>query len=125
MTERTVLFNNCCGRDHVDVYDCETAFFDLNTTGRQSNQATDLAAGQKCVVLQEPRASGELRFDTYKLVEERIMTDKYSGQDARVFCGEHIGSDTLARSEALAHETYSAFFDVIERVKQTSAIIVE
>ena len=125
MNERIVLFNNCSGRDHVDVYSCDTAFFDLNTTGRQSNQAKDLPVGQTCVVLQKALPNAELQFDTYKLDAEQIMTDKYTDDEARVFCGEHIGSETMSRSNAISHEIYSALFDVIKRVKQTSAVIVD
>lgn len=123
MSERIVLFNNLRGRSHKDVYDCDTAFFDLNTTGRQSNQAKDLAKGQTCVVLQEPLSNGELRFDTYDLYEERIFSDD-DGSDARVFCGEKIDTEIMPQSEALSHETYSALFDVKGRVKQTSVVIV-
>ena len=59
---KTFVFNNCAGRDHADAFNRSEAFFDLNTYGRQVNQATELTVGEQCVVAQAAKPDDEIRL---------------------------------------------------------------
>ncbi len=122
---KTFVFNNCAGRDHADVFNRRAAFFDLNTYGRQENQATELTVGERCVVAQAATAADEIQFDTFLLESIDLLPDKYTQETCRVFCGSLIRSETLARAEAHEHPLYGAVLDKNTHFKQTSVVCVD
>lgn len=65
---KTMLFNNCKGRDHADAFSRADAFYDLNTFGRQATQATDLKVGQVCVVAQSATDADQITFEQTAVV---------------------------------------------------------
>ena len=119
-----ILFNNCDGRDHAVLYDDENAYFDLNTTGRQANQAKNLVVGQTCVVCQPMDEYGRIRFDWYVFEEERLQIPIGEKNLCRVFVGTWQRAEILPHEIATRHAIYCWFFDKLKRFKQTSALIV-
>ena len=120
MTDVT-LFNNCKGRPHSTLFG-SGAFFDLNTDGRQAEQATDLRVGSICIVAQQPDDRNRVRFDRCSFTSERIMPDPDSGNDVRVLFGELLDSETLAKADAARHPVYSDLFNVKGHFKQTAVV---
>ncbi|HQZ68445.1 MAG TPA: hypothetical protein PLY87_25325 [Planctomycetaceae bacterium] len=121
----TILFNNCKGRDHADAFNRADAFYDLNTFGRQANQATDLKVGQICVVAQSASVDDQIAFETFTVKSIKFLRDKYTGDKCRVFCGTKKKSEVLLRLEACEHALYGAVFDCRTHFKQTSVVSVD
>ncbi len=117
-----VLFNNCNGRSHAELFDQSNAFFDLNTFGVQANKAINLRVGTVCIVAQRPTSVGDVRFDRYSFESERLMTDPESGEDVRVLFGVHLDSETLPKPDAAKHSLYSDLFTVNGDFKQVSVV---
>ncbi len=76
---RSVIgFNNCqikkgrC-RDHAAIYG-DGAFYDLNTTGRQADEAVNLPVGQECVVAAYT-PDRQVVFRWYSFLREIPMRD--------------------------------------------------
>ena len=67
-------FNNCRGRDHARYFG-PTAFYDLNFHGIQETQATNLRAGDECVVATYNK-SGDVSFTWFAFSHEEIMPAK-------------------------------------------------
>lgn len=103
--DNVTFFNNCHRRDHVWQYGHEDAFFDL---GPQSTQATDLKAGQLCVV-GSVAPNGRITFEWYSFSHERVLDDK-NGEPGRVFFGILIASETLAKEKAARSVRYKWLF---------------
>lgn len=122
---KTFVFNNCAGRDHADAFNRADAFFDLNTYGRQLNQATELTVGDQCIVAQAANPADEIQFDTFLLESINLLPDKYTGDTCRVFCGSLLQSETLARTEAHEHPLYGAVLNKNSHFKQTSVVSVD
>ena len=126
MTQRkTFVFNNCAGRDHAGAFDQPDAFYDLNTYGRQENQATDIKVGEHCVVAQAATTSDEIEFDTFLLKSIRFLPDNYTGDTCRVFCGALQHSETLPRVDACKHRLYGAIFNKKTHFKQTAVVGID
>jgi hypothetical protein len=118
-----VYFNNCRNRPHAQLFQ-DDAFFDLDTTGVQANQATDLPVGQECVVVS--RLPGDiLKFTSYFFLAERLMTARGSTDSKRfrVFLGTEICSEDLPISQARGIDVYAAFFDKNGHFKRQATII--
>src|SRR6266850_1784554 len=118
-----VYFNNCRNRPHAQLFH-DDAFFDLDTTGVQANQAPNLPVGQECVVVS--RASGDmLEFRWYSYLAERLMVPRGSkdSKQFRVFLGTEIYSEALPISQARGDDLYASFFDKNGHFKRQSTII--
>ena len=115
-----MLFNNCRSRPHAQLYG--GAFYDLNQCGLQANMATDLQPGLHCCVA-TPTRNDDIEFAWYCFAEKRLMPDPDDTSSiVRVFFGEHLGTETFPRNEALTTEPYSDFFNVNGHFKRPSAI---
>ena len=115
-----VYFNNCRNRDHVGLFE-RRAFYDLNTTGVQAKQATNLPPGQECVVATTD--ADKVRFTWYSLICERLMRERIDdGVECRVFIGTEVFSEALSKVEAANDPLYSPFFNVNGHFKQLSTI---
>lgn len=121
----SVVFNNCAGRNHVYEFNRPDAFFDLETYGRQANQATELAVGDRCIVAQKASKSDEIQFDTFLLEAIEFLPDKSRGETCRVFCGTRQRPKTLTRIDACHHPLYGRIFDRNTHFKRTSVVPVE
>jgi len=115
-----MLFNNCNARDHVGLFG-STAFYDLMTSGKQAEMATNLQPGQHCCVAIRAE-NGEIEFAWFCFSHEQNMTDPNDSSTVRVFFGDWLGSVTLSRAEAIATEPYADFFNVNGDFKRWSAI---
>lgn len=122
--EIVVYFNNCKNRPHEQLFG-PGAFYDLKTTGIQASQATNLEAGQVCIVATS--ADGDtVTFTWYSFLHERLR--KEQGQDAgrerfRVLCGDNLTAETVSKAAAFTHPRYTAFFNVNGHFKQQSTIL--
>jgi hypothetical protein len=115
-----VFLNNCRRREHASLFNNGSAFYDLNTYGRQATMARNLRRGTQCVVA-TPTEDGEVVFDWFSFARERTMPNPTEeGAEVRVFFGELIGSVRLAKSEAAETEPYCAFFNVLGHFKRPS-----
>jgi hypothetical protein len=113
-----VLFNNCSGRNHVELFGA-TAFYDLETSGRHSTQALNLPNGAECVVASyEP--SGSVAFNWYELSAERRQTDPDRDVQVRVFHGKWMRKEVLPKGVAAQTGIYRAFFNRLGHFKQVS-----
>lgn len=113
-----LLFNNCHNRPHEQLYG-PGAFFDLDQTGTQGQQARNLAPGEECVVASEGKDG--LVFDYWKLSRVAIMPSE-EGNDVRVFFGERLRSERLAREDARKSVVYGAYFDSLGHFHRTSVV---
>src|SRR5437899_3334107 len=100
-----VLMNNCLGYDHAALYG-PGAFFDLPSTGPQATMATNLPPCMECVVAGPDRA-GEVVFTWFSFARE-VSVRTADGKTVRVFFGERLRSETLARPDAIKTEPYSS-----------------
>ena len=114
-----LLFNNCRNYEHEKNYGTG-AFFDLDTTGRQATLATNLPAGEECVVA-SVAADGRIKFDWYRFKRE-IVKRAGNGERVRVFFGAPFRSETISRRTAIRDGLYSRFFDKLGRFKQWSVL---
>jgi hypothetical protein len=110
------FFNNCNNRPHVDLFGRE-AFFDLNTVGPQANEATDLEAGEICIVA-SMSIGGEVILSWYRFTRQSVIQD--NGHPVRVFFGHCVGSEQLPKAVAAQTVPYTAFFNVDGNFKQQS-----
>jgi hypothetical protein len=69
-----VFFNNCRCRPHAQLFRDPAAFYDLNTTGKQGEMATNLKRGEKCVVATYDE-DGRVLFTWFSLSREKLMRD--------------------------------------------------
>lgn len=119
-----VYFNNCKNRPHEQLFG-PGAFYDLNTTGVQASQATDIEVGQPCVVATSADGDG-VTFTWYSFLQERRRREQ--GKDAsrerfRVFYGDNLTAETMTKTAASSHPRYNAFFNVKGHFKQQSTIL--
>ena len=112
-------FNNCHGRDYKLIYG-SGVFFDLNTVGIQATKATDLSAGQQCIVV-APGAEGQIVFSWFSFLREDQKPDE-NGNPCRVLYGDFIKSLTLLKKVAAHDNQFSAFFDKNGHFKRQSVI---
>lgn len=120
-----MIFNNCKGRKHREFFDRENAFFDLNTFGRQLNQATDVKVGETCVVAEYAMYPSQLRFSTFVVKEIVLLRDRETGEMCRVFCGSPVGKKIdLSRDEASRHRIYGCLLNKLKYLKRTAVAAV-
>ncbi len=112
-------FNNCHGRNHKLIYG-SGAFYDLNTDGRQANQAKNLSVGQQCIVA-TPGTDSQIVFIWFSFFHEVIKPDEF-GKPCRVMYGDLIKSNSLLKKDAARDALYSAFFDKNGHFKRQSVI---
>ncbi len=121
-----VLFNNCRGRKYNELYSDDngtTAFYDLNTAGRQAEMATNLQRGDVCVVAAyEDR---EVVFKWYSFSHELLQRNPNGTRTkVRVLWGNQIKSKSkrLAKAKAWTAEPYSDYFNVLGNFTRRSVI---
>jgi len=114
-----VYFNNCRCRDHAAIYG-DGAFYDLNATGRQANEAVDLPVGQECVVATIAR-NKQIVFKWYSFLRETRLPDD-TGTVCRAFFGDFRTAQVFSKKQAAREKLYSVFFNVRGHFKQQSTI---
>lgn len=114
-----VYFNNCKGRKHVGIYG-DDAFYDLDETEPQKNQARDLSVGQECVVASYGD-KGNILFQWFALTEEKILPDEH-GQPCRVLFGDLLSEETKTKTAAAKSRRYGAFFNINGHFKRSSVV---
>lgn len=112
------FFNNCHGRQHVLLYG-NRAFFDLETSGRQSRQARDLEPGQVCVVGSYGSSGEQVVFRWYAFSREASLRDDDLSM-MRVFFGRSLGSETMSKQSAARSIRYRTLFKRTGDFKQGS-----
>jgi hypothetical protein len=112
--------NNCRRRDHVRHFG-PGAFFDLLREGKQAEMATDIEAGDECIVATQDQHRKTVEFDWFKLSHEKKMVDK-DGVPCRVFFGKRTKSETMPKKRATKARLYSAFFNKRGHFKQISVV---
>lgn len=115
-----VFFNNCKNRPHADLFG-PRAFYDLNRTGEQANMALNLQPGAECVVATRSSDGDDLVFTWFSFSHEETMPAE-DGALVRVLFGDCLRSETLPRSQAIATDPYSAFFNVNGHFKRRSVV---
>lgn len=120
--DRVVYFNNCKNRPHERLFG-PGAFYDLNVAGIQASQAVGLPVGQQCVVATTAPDS-RVTFTWYSFLRERRLPERGNPDRTRyrVFFGDPLLAETLAKDAAAAHPRYRAFFNVRGHFKQQSTI---
>jgi hypothetical protein len=113
------FFNNCKTFNHASTYGIADAFFDLDTTGFQATQATNLSPGETCIVATKEN-DGRIRFTSYSL--SRIEVKPYEGHPWRVFCGTPLKFETLSKVDAARDGLYSIFFNKNGDFKRQSVL---
>ena len=116
----SLLLNNCRRRDHCRLYG-SNAFYDLNLTGLQARMATDIVAGNECVVATPTNGDDIIEFKWFRFSHEERRPDE-NGVEVRVLFGDLIRSEHLDRAKATETEPYSKFFNVKGDFKQQSVI---
>ena len=112
--------NNCRQRDHRTIYANDDAFYDLATIGPQAEQATNIRAGDTCVVATLADEVGQITFTSFLFVREDIRRDT-TGTLQRVLFGTKMESDTISKTGA-SQGIYSAFFNKSGQFKRQSVI---
>jgi len=112
--------NNCRGRDHVRHFGPH-AFFDLLREGRQAEMATEIGAGDVCIVATQDRQRTTITFAWFKLLHEKKMLDK-DGVPCRVFFGKQTRSEAMAKKKGAKAPLYSAYFNKRGHFKQRSVV---
>jgi hypothetical protein len=116
-----VFFNNCRCRDHVGLFGA-TAFYDLNTSGKQADMATNLKRGEICIVATYGDER-EVVFGWFSLSHESLVPDPSEpGTKVRVFFGKKLKSVRLSKAKAAKSAPYSVFFNVLGNFKRPSVI---
>ena len=110
--------NNCKGSDHASLYGNPRAFYDLSSDGRQAKRATDLAAGQICIVCSTPRTKDVVTFSWHEYQSQDIDTTR----ETRVFTGNEIASEELPKTDASDHDVYGHFFNIDGNFKRQSVL---
>lgn len=131
MTKQSKLsityFNNCHGRNHVEHYGA-TAFFDLNTTGRQAKMASNLRKGDMCVVASyDLDCPGNVKFEWFEFHRESLEPDPDDRKrKLRVFHGSRLQVKTKAismqKSKAARSKQYGRFFNRNGHFKRPSVV---
>jgi hypothetical protein len=99
-----------------------SAFYDLETTGRQARMATDLRPGEQCIVA-TPADGGEVVFGWFALSHEELMPDPSKpGTMVRVFIGQRTQTKRMSKAAAATTAPYSVFFDARGHFKHPSVI---
>lgn len=111
-------FNNCRDRRHAALY--PIPFYDLATTGPQSEQARNLAKGTECVVATE-QPDGRVRVDRFVFSHEGDHPDD-TGEVCRVFYGMLASTRTMTKAEAAADAESGILFNIKGHFKQLSVI---
>jgi hypothetical protein len=115
-----VFFNNCRCRPHTGLFG-PSAFYDLNTTGKQAEMATDLKPGEECIVAAYD--DGGVVFKWFSLQRKKLMPDpEEPGTKVRVFYGKMIKSKYLSKAKAAKTKPYSIFFNIDGNFKRPSVI---
>ncbi len=117
-----VYFNNCNGRPHACLFG-SSAFFDLETSGVNSNKARNLLPGQQCIVALYAE-SDDVVFHCYRFSRESVEVDTESGERVRVFHGDLQSTETMSKIAAARSDRYKCFFDKNGGFKR-AAVIVE
>lgn len=121
MEQQTIIYlNNCRGREHERIYGTG-AFYDLSFEGRQGSQATDLQAGQPCVVASYD-VEGIIRFDWWLFDKETPIHDD-EGTRWRVMFGAQVFDESLSKSKAADSNRYSSLFNVVGHFKRPSVVV--
>ena len=116
-----LLLNNCRRRDHYRLYG-SNAYYDLNLSGRQGRMATDVVAGNQCVVATPTNGDDDvIEFKWFRFSHEERLPDE-NGVEVRVLFGDLIRSEHLNRAKATNTEPYSKFFNVQGYFKRQSVI---
>ncbi len=113
--------NNCKNRDHSDLFGA-AAFFDLDTTGVQSEDAKKLTVGQECLVAS--RGDGDrIIFNTYRLEKLAQESEKKTVSPLYwVLRGELLESTSVKQARAAINPRFAPFFDKLGRFKRVSVI---
>jgi hypothetical protein len=121
-----VLFNNCGGRDFVQIYNRDDAFYDLDVNHRQCRLVENILPGTECVVASYDGLSenGERmvafrHFSCSEAIEVRDDEDTL----CKVFCGPLLRMERILRQEAPNVLLYAHFFNGVGHFKQRSVII--
>ena len=93
-----VFFNNCRQRPHVSLFG-PTAFYDLNTWGKQAEMATNLKLGERCIVASYDD-DGKVVFAWFSLAHESRRRGPETGTKVRVFFGKRLKSERLSKTKA-------------------------
>ncbi len=101
-----VYFNNCRNYNHARFG--SGAFFDLNTE-HQGKLARNLRPGQPCVVAKQSPDKRVAIIDWYSFVREEPHPDAQHGT-LRVFFGQHLASETMAKKDAAISSRYAPLF---------------
>jgi hypothetical protein len=115
-----VLFNNCHGRKHAELFG-PGVFYDLGMKEAHQRALPGILPGTECIVVNGERA-GDLEFVHYSFAREEPRLD--GNRTVRVFFGDLIRSEVLPRSEACTREPYAHFFDKNGHLKRLSALRV-
>jgi len=113
------FLNNAQKRPHASWYGAD-AFYDLHRTGHQSGMLRELEPGDVCVVA-TPVSDNRIAFESYAFRRETEDRGE-RGQKFRVFRGEHLRSEQLAKTTATETEPYRIFFDINGNFKRQSVL---
>jgi ribosomal protein L44E len=111
---KLIFFNNCKGSDYPLFFGNPRAFYDLAAEGSQAKLAKDLVIGQQCVVCGKPEQKQLVSFGWFSLTDEYIDPNHH----CRVFAGDHLLTERLAKNVAARHPIYRIFFNVKGHFKQ-------
>jgi hypothetical protein len=119
-------FNNCRKRNHAYLYGAN-AFFDLETTGQQSEVANRLAkkllAGETCVVATPAithDTTCDVTFDWYRFSKRAVKPDPERNVPCYAYFGELLKTETLSRAIARRAPLYKDFFNKLGHFKRPS-----
>lgn len=119
-------FNNCRKRNHTYLYGVN-AFFDLETTGQQSDVAERLTkkllAGEPCIVATpkiKHHTSCDVTFDWYRFTKRAAKRDPERNVQCYVYFGELLKTETVSRSVARHAPIYKDFFNKLGHFKRPS-----
>ncbi len=115
-----VLFNNCHGRRHAELFG-SGAFYDLGMKDSHRRQLPGILPGTECIVVGVERA-GDVEFQHYSFSREEPRPE--GQRTVRVFFGDLIRSEILPKGEACTREPYAHFFDKNGKLKRLSALRV-
>lgn len=113
-----VLFNNCHGRKHAELFGTG-AFYDLAMTDAHRRQLPGILPGTECIVVGVERAD-KMEFRHYSFSREEPRPD--GQRTVRVFLGDFIRCETMPRAEACTREPYARIFDKNAHLKRLSAL---
>lgn len=115
-----VLFNNCHGRKHAELFG-SGAFFDLGMKVAHRRQLPAILPGTECIVVGVDRG-GDLEFGHYSFSREEPRP--VGQRTVRVFFGDLLRSEVMSKNDACTREPYAQFFDRNGNFKRLSALRV-